>query len=158
MKQPKLMSFGYTKPNTGDGETFVEDRHAREPERDNTKLKESKKEYERNKRKREYQKSWEKEFCGLEYEEIGMTCRFCTKYKDLVGASAFISGTFTFRKTSIKSHGDSPKHLLAVNAAADVVDESFPASEILGWAKRLMLSPVVYLDFTIAFDNIDDAQ
>jgi hypothetical protein len=88
--------------------------------------------YDLSKRKREYQRSWESEFHGLTYdEETGMICSFCLKFKELAGPSVFVSGCKTFRKTGIQSHWESPRHLLAANAAANVVEGLGPIDRIV---------------------------
>ena len=138
-KQTKLSSFFHKQGQSEHDETSkikqtseVAEKSPTSSRQNSEKRAETKKQYELLKRKREYQVSWETEFRGLQYDgDVGMTCKYCCQYKELAGPTVFITGSKTFRKTGIISHWESPKHLLAANAAANLLEGQGPMDRII---------------------------
>lgn len=107
-KQPSLFQFGVKSSKN------QEKQEENDPQKNTP---ESKKNYETFKRKREFLAPWLLEFAGLKHDgEKGMTCEACTRFKEIAGQTNFVSGCKTYRKNSIQSHWESPRHLLAANA------------------------------------------
>ena len=87
-------------------------------------------EYDGNKRKRSFQKSWEVGRPWLQYDEVGviMFCHPCRVNKHgHAETGSFTAGTSSFQHTSVRAHEETLSHkkeCLAVEAASKPVAET----------------------------------
>ena len=110
-----LCQFGFTRNKANNnhkvhGDPEAEDTSKRRSETDESIVTDN---YEKRKRVRRYQPSWEKDFpwLGLDKDQNKMCCQVCRAFPALadVSSSLFV-GTSSFRRTTVQAHARSKSH------------------------------------------------